>query len=243
MVVASLYGIGLFIAFLAAFLLSRLQLFREDAIQVYELPPYRLPSFKVLGKCAASECAAYLKKACSVVLMVMMVLWCFSYFPNGERSQSYLASAAREAAVIFEPLGFGDSWECVASLPGGIIAKESIIGFLHQQPSAAARRPQLQQDLPVLIEEALHSAKAAFLLEEGTVREPQTLTLWQGRSAPLKAYSFLVFVLLSIPCVMTLTAIASLYGRKLAVLCVVLMSVIPYVTAWLIYQGIGLFIG
>lgn len=95
----------------------------------------------------------------------------------------------------------------------------------------------------VLIEEALHSAKAAFLLEEGTVREPQTLTLWQGRSAPLKAYSFLVFVLLSIPCVMTLTAIASLYGRKLAVLCVVLMSVIPYVTAWLIYQGIGLFIG
>ena len=162
MVVASLYGIGLFIAFLAAFLLSRLQLFREDAIQVYELPPYRLPSLKVLGKCAASECAAYLKKACSVVLMVMMVLWCFSYFPNGERSQSYLASAAREAAVIFEPLGFGDSWECVASLPGGIIAKESIIGFLHQQPSAAARRPQLQQDLPVLIEEALHSAKAAF---------------------------------------------------------------------------------
>lgn len=243
MVIASLYGIGLFIAFLAAFLLSRLQLFREDAIQVYELPPYRLPSFKVLGKCAASECAAYLKKACSVVLMVMMVLWCFSYFPNGERSQSYLASAAREAAVIFEPLGFGDSWECVASLPGGIIAKESIIGFLHQQPSAAARRPQLQQDLPVLIEEALHSAKAAFLLEEVDVREPQTLTLWQGRSAPLKAYSFLVFVLLSIPCVMTLTAIASLYGRKLAVLCVVLMSVIPYVTAWLIYQGIGLFIG
>ena len=145
--------------------------------------------------------------------------------------------------MIFEPLGFGDSWECVASLPGGIIAKESIIGFLHQQPSAAARRPQLQQDLPVLIEEALHSAKAAFLLEEGTVREPQTLTLWQGRSAPLKAYSFLVFVLLSIPCLMTLTAIASLYGRKLAVLCVVLMSVIPYVTAWLIYQGIGLFIG
>ena len=239
-VVASLYGIGLFVAFLAAFLLSKLHMFKEDAIQLFELPPYRLPSLKVLGKSAAKECAAYLKKACTIVMMVMMVLWCFSYFPNGERSQSYLANTARDVSVLFAPLGFGDSWECVASLPGGIVAKESIVGFLHQDSSAKTRSFDFARDVPLIIEQGFQSAKRALLMQPAERSSITPFVPWQGKDAPLKAYSFLVYVLLSIPCVMTIAAIAGLYGRKLALYSVALMSIVPYVSALLIYQGMGL---
>ncbi|MEI3146518.1 MAG: hypothetical protein V8T10_00435 [Merdibacter sp.] len=46
--------------------------------------------------------------------------------------------------------------------------------------------------------------------------EPQPrLQLWEGDDAALRAYSFMVFVLLSIPCVMTLSALLRLYGRSM----------------------------
>ena len=55
--------------------------------------------------------------------------------------ESYLAAAAKAAAPVFEPLGFGDSWVCVASLPAGIAAKESIVGFLQPHQEEITARP------------------------------------------------------------------------------------------------------
>ena len=71
----------------------------------------------------------YVKKAFGIVLWAMVILWGISYFPTGNLSESYMATFAKTAAPIFEPAGFGNRWECVASLPGGIIAKETIVGY------------------------------------------------------------------------------------------------------------------
>ena len=238
-VVASLYGLGLFVAFFCAWILTKFTRFQETSIQVFELPPYRIPSFRVLGKSAAKECWNYVKKAFRVVLLVMIVLWSFSYFPTGEKEQSYLAKAAQRISVFFEPLGFGDRWECVAALPGGILAKESILAFLYPQETVHMRAPNLARDGQEILKKGVESAQASFFLLEKEEETAQAPLLWKGKEAPLKAYSFLVFVLLSIPCIMTLSAIRSLYGRKLMLYAVVLMCIIPYVLSFVIYQGIS----
>ena len=244
LVVASLYGIGLLVAFAAALILSRLQYFHDERIQVMELPPYRLPSLGAMGKTAFHEMIAYLRKACSVVLIVMMGLWCLSYLPSGERESSYLAAAAKAAAPVFEPLGFGDSWVCVASLPAGIAAKESIVGFLQPHQEEITARPiDLERDVPRLIQRALQCAKAATLLQKEEAQPQPRLQLWEGDDAALRAYSFMVFVLLSIPCVMTLSALLRLYGRSMMWMSVGMMTVIPYFASLLIYQIIHLLQG
>lgn len=238
LVIASLYGIGLFVAFAAAFALSHLRFFQETTITLAELPPYRLPSLKVLGKSAVHEMLAYLRKACSIVLMVMMVLWCFSYLPNGVREESYLARGAKAAAPLFEPLGFADSWECIASLPGGVIAKESIVGFLKQEERPIEpRRIDWAKDVPRLLDQTLDTIKRAMLMQgEAGREEVRTLQLWEGKDARVKAYSFLVFVLLSVPCVMSLSALARLYGRRVMLASALLMSIVPYLFSMGIYQ-------
>ena len=238
LVVASLYGIGLLVAFAAALILSRLQYFHDERIQVMELPPYRLPSLGAMGKTAFHEMIAYLRKACSVVLIVMMGLWCLSYLPSGERESSSLAAAAKAA------MGFGDSWVCVASLPAGIAAKESIVGFLQPHQEEITARPiDLERDVPRLIQRTLQCAKAATLLQKEEAQPQPQLQLWEGDDAALRAYSFMVFVLLSIPCVMTLSALLRLYGRSMMWMSMGMMTVIPYFASLLIYQIIHLLQG
>mgnify|MGYP003200749305 FL=1 len=67
--------------------------------------------------------------------------------------------------------------------------------------------------------------------------------VWEGDDAALRAYSFMVFVLLSIPCVMTLSALLRLYGRSMMWMSVGMMTVIPYFASLLIYQIIHLLQG
>lgn len=236
-VVASLYGIGLLIAFAAALILSRMQYFHEERIQVMELPPYRLPSFSVMGKTAFHEMIAYLRKACSVVLIIMMSLWCLSYLPSGERESSYLANASRSLSFVFAPLGFGDSWECVASLPAGIAAKESIVAFLQASQPEMTARPFTNEDISRLLSRTLECAKAATLLQKLPAQKEEGMRLWEkAKDAPLRAYSFLVFVLLSIPCMMTLSALLKLYGRRIMWMSVGMMIILPYLASLFLYQ-------
>ena len=235
-VIFSLYGIGLLIAFLCAWILSKFPYFREDDIYMMELPSYRLPSIRVLGKKACKECINYMKKACSVVLLVTVALWCFSYFPNGEREDSFLAKTAQKATFAFAPLGFGDSWECVASLPGGIVAKESILTYLYPQEEKVMRAPDFVNDFFAIVQEGIQAGKQALFLQTKAKTATPLLTIWQDEKAPLKAYCFLVYVLLSIPCVMTLSTIRTLYGNHLLICSILLMSIFPYLVTFLIYQ-------
>ena len=66
--------------------------------------------------------------------------------------------------------------------------------------------------------------------------------LWEGPEAPIKAYAYLVFVLLVIPCVVTLGAFVQEFGWKMLGIVMVLYSIVPYVISVLVYQIGRLFI-
>lgn len=251
----SIYGIGILLALVLALLASRFPIFHDDAMLVLELPPYRLPSLRVVLHKVKEEVKSYVRKACGIVLWAMVILWGLTYFPNGSVEDSFLAQGAKLVQPVFAPLGFGDRWECVAALPGGIIAKETIVGFLDtvlqpvQQQEASSIN--IGRDIRDIVYKGGNALKesAAFFLHTDVATKPQKdaqvshiRALWTGADAGIRSFSFMVYVLLSIPCIMTLQAVYYEYGKKLLLLTLVVMLVVPYLASLFIFQFFSLFL-
>jgi len=66
-------------------------------------------------------------------------------------------------------------------------------------------------------------------------------SLWSDEHANLRAFCFMVYVLLSIPCIMTLQAMFHEYGWKLMSISIGSMLLIPYLVSLLIFQIFSLF--
>lgn len=250
--ILSIYGIGILIALLVALSCSHLRHFRDESIQVLELPPYRLPSLSVMYKKVKEEVKGYVHKATSVVLWAMVVLWGLTYFPGNQLEQSYLAQFGQFAAPIYEPLGFGTRWESVAALPGSIIAKETVVGFL-DQVLLHEEREQIEpispwEDVQEVAYEFGATCKKfilSFVPHPMVQEQNDTLigaigNLWQDPLAKLRAYSYMVYLLLSIPCMMSLQALWREYGWKLCCSSILLMMILPYLVCFLLFQGFSL---
>lgn len=255
LMILSVYGIGIFMALLLALVLSRKKEFKDEGLFVMELPAYHLPNSSVVFHKVKEEVKNYVKKAFGIVLWAMVLLWGISYFPNGDIQTSYMASVSKLVAPIFEPAGFGTRWECVASLPGGVIAKETIVGYFHTVLQA-----QEEENIPVPdIKRDAFRIKDAFLttcqqavqdtlfptihLKAEDGQDVQALTtLWHDPYANLRAFSFMVYVLLSIPCIMTLQALYHEYGKKLLLLSLGIMLVLPYLVSIFIFQFFSFFL-
>lgn len=254
LMIVSVYGIGILLALLLALLFSRSKHLKDNELFLLELPPYRRPSFRIVIHKVKEEVKGYVKKATGVVLLAMIVLWGVSYFPNGKLEDSYMARFAKGITPIFEPLGFGNRWECVASLPGGIIAKETIVGFLDSVLSNP-KEPDIQPIDPMndgkrIIQQAFLSCKQSILsfAKIGVQLKPESKPqvanindLWKDAKAPLRSFSFMVYVLLSIPCIMSLQAMYHEYGKRLVCISILSMILIPYVVSLFIFQFFSMF--
>lgn len=250
--ILSIYGIGIFTALAVALVCSRFTSFRDDELLLLELPPYRMPSLKVIVNKVKQEVKHYIHKAFGIVLWAMVILWALSYFPNGNTETSLIAQFAKTAAPIYEPLGFGNRWECVAALPGSIAAKETVVGFMDQTLLKETRDEIAPIDPLNDMTELVHSFQDAcisfakgLVLQSDSHEQKDTLVaaiqgLWSDEKANARAYSYMVYLLLSIPCIMSLQALWREYGWKLALLSVLLMLIIPYAASFSVYQLLAL---
>lgn len=250
--ILSIYGIGIFTALAVALVCSRFTSFRDDELLLLELPPYRMPSLKVIVNKVKQEVKHYIHKAFGIVLWAMVILWALSYFPNGNTETSLIAQFAKTAAPIYEPLGFGNRWECVAALPGSIAAKETVVGFMDQTLLKETRDEIAPIDPLNDMTELVHSFQDAcisfakgLVLQSDSHEQKDTLVaaiqgLWSDEKANARAYSYMVYLLLSIPCIMSLQALWREYGWKLALLSILLMLIIPYAASFSVYQLLAL---
>lgn len=254
LMIISIYGIGILMAVVLALLFSTHKSFQDKDMLVLELPPYRLPSLSVVLHKVKEEVIGYVRKATGIVLWAMIILWGLTYFPNGDINSSYMQTVSKQVAFLFEPLGFGNRWECVASLPGGIVAKETIVGFLDtvlDKPDTEARAElhpieDIKESAVRLLQAGKQSIVSLFqyriqLKPESAPQVKEIRNLWHDRKANLRAFSFMVYVLLSIPCIMTLQAIYHEYGWRLLLVSITSMVVIPYTVSLCIFQFFSLF--
>ena len=134
-VMLSLYAAGILVAVVVSKLFSSFIIKGEDTPFVMELPPYRWPTAKAIGRHTWEKGKEYLKKMGGIILVASILVWALSYFsPAGvapSMEQSYIGLMGRWIAPLFSLQGF--NWQLDVSLIAGVGAKEivaSTIGVL-----------------------------------------------------------------------------------------------------------------
>lgn len=223
LILLGIYLIGILIAVASAAILNK-TLFKNETDQfVMELPPYRIPTLRNTLIHMWDKSAQYLKKMGTIILFASIVIWALCYFPhqkdtNNSATQienSYMGQIGHAIEPVIKPLGF--DWRMGVGLLSGMAAKEIIVsslGILYENEDAAS----LSESLPA------HFA---------TLSSPQ--------HSSLRAFSFMLFVLLYFPCTATLVAIGREAGWRWATFALVYTTAIAWIVSFAVWQIGSLF--
>jgi ferrous iron transport protein B len=132
LVVASLYVLGIIIAFFIGILFKNTIFKKDDEPFIIELPEYKLPEIKSLAMHTWEKGKSFLKKAGTIIFSISIIVWLMSNFNfNGftDINSSFLSFIGKALSPIFIPLGFA-SWQSTVALIAGIMAKEVVVGTM-----------------------------------------------------------------------------------------------------------------
>lgn len=134
LVMVGLYFFGIACGILYALILRRTWFRGEPVPFVMELPNYRLPGGKSVGRLIWEKAKDFLQKAFTIIFLATIVIWflqSFDYRLNvaATPDASLLAMLGGAVAPVFAPLGFGD-WRIATALLTGFTAKESVVSTL-----------------------------------------------------------------------------------------------------------------
>ena len=228
-VMLSLYVVGITMAVVVSNLFSRFVVKGEDTPFVMELPPYRMPTAKAIGRHTWEKGKEYLKKMGGIILVASIIVWALEYFPHNEslslqqqQEQSYIGRIGKTIEPAFAPQGF--NWKLDVSLIAGVGAKEivaSTIGVLYSGDDSFADDSTFSDD----------SAKYTRLHQ---LMQADGIT-------PLSAYCYLLFILLYFPCIATVVAVKNETGSwGWASFVAVYTTVLAWVVSAVVYQ-VGMF--
>ncbi len=228
LVLMSLYLIGIVVAIATATVLNK-TLFRNASDQfVMELPPYRIPTMRNTLIHMWDKSAQYLKKMGTVILLASIIIWALGYFPRPKEEMtlaqqtenSYIGRIGHAVEPVVKPLGF--DWKMGVSLVTGLAAKEIVVSSLGILYNGEAGDNENSQSL-------VESLRA------------QTDALGQPFFTPLKAYTFMLFILLYFPCIAAISAIWREAGRGWAVFSVLYTTSLAWLVSFAVWQIGSLF--
>jgi len=241
-VIFSLYVLGIVVAMVMARLLRAYVVKGPPTPFVMELPPYRMPTAKSVLIHMWNRAWMYIRKAGTVILAISIVVWFLSNFPRQieysaelsaaietagsveelspemklaaaeeELAKSYAGSIGHAIEPVMKPVGL-DNWKVGVALFAGFVAKEVVVstmGTLYSLGEADEEAPDLRR----------------------AIKQDPFFT-------PLKAYVFMVFVLLYMPCLATLVvAYRELGGWKWVGIMMGMSFGTAYVLAAVVWWG------
>ena len=128
LVMLSLYAVGILMAVIVSNLLSRFVFKGDDTPFVMELPPYRWPTTKAIGRHTWDKGQEYLKKMGGIILVASIIVWALSYYGTMGVAPSLAESFIGRMGQFIEPLFAlqGFNWQLDVSLIAGVGAKEIV---------------------------------------------------------------------------------------------------------------------
>lgn len=237
-VVLSLYVLGIVMAILTGLLLRRYWLTGKVTPVSLELPLYRWPSMRRLVKDVYLRLKLFLIRSGKLVIPFCVILGTLqSAIAHGWVLSEALKSNAEIFWIyvlhpILAPIGISiENWPAAVGLLTGSMAKEIVIATLN---TLYSQMPELLNvGKPFLI------LKSFMVLPE-MVRDQidfeASRRLMGAFGGPISAYSYLLFVLLYIPCISTLAIIRQEVGRFWQWFALLWSLWIAYSTASLFYQ-------
>ena len=213
------YFLGITAVLISGIILKKTRMFQGEAAPfVMELPAYRWPSLKSILVTTWDRVSSFVKKASTIILLAAIVIWFVTYFgwvdgrfqmlSSGQIDQSIVAGFGNAIAWIFKPLGWGE-WRPVVAALTGLVAKETVVSSF---------------GIFYGFSEVAEGGQAMW-------------TSLQAAFSALSATSFLIFVLLSAPCIATISSIRREMNNPMWTLFAVgYMSTVGYAVALMVFQ-------
>lgn len=209
------YFIGIAAIAITGVILKKTKAFVGDPSPfVLELPSYHMPRPKNILLHMWERSKAFIKKACTIILLSTIVLWLLGSYNTAlqpvDTADSILADVGQTVAPVFTPLGWGDQWEAVVGTVTGLLAKENVVATFG---SLYAGLDEISEDGSELWE------------------------IVAAKFTPLAAFSFMLFNLLCAPCFAAIGAInREMPNRRWTLFAVAYQCGLAYVVAMIVYQ-------
>ena len=224
-VMLSIYMVGIVMSVIVSKLMATFVIKGSDTPFVMELPPYRWPTAKAIGRHTWEKGKEYLKKMGGVILVASIIVWALGYFPHDDslstqqqQEHSYIGKIGKAIEPVFAPQGF--NWKLDVSLVTGIGAKEivaSTIGVLYSGDDSFADDDSFSDDAD------RYTTLGELMRKDGMT--------------PLTAYCYLLFILLYFPCVATIVAIKNETSSwRWALIAACYTTLIAWVVSATVYQ-------
>lgn len=214
----SMYLIGIIVAILTAYIISKFDGSKAEHALLIELPEYKTPNAHTIAIYVWEKVKDYLTKAGTVIFIASVIMWILLNFgPTGyvtDITQSFGSMIGKFIVPVFKPLGLG-YWQIIVALIAGIAAKEVVVsscGVLFGIQNITSTGGM--------------SALAATLggLGFGTAN----------------AYALMVFCLLYVPCTATIATInREVHSKKLTLGIISFQLIIAWLMSFIVYH-IGL---
>ncbi|WP_330984990.1 MULTISPECIES: Fe(2+) transporter permease subunit FeoB [Enterobacterales] len=231
--VFSLYVLGIVMAILTGLMLKHTIMRGEASPFVMELPVYHVPHLKSLIIQTWQRLKGFVLRAGKVIVIVSIFLSALNSFTLSGKAadninDSALASVSRVITPLFKPIGVHeDNWQATVGLFTGAMAKEVVVGTLNtlytaeniQQEAFDPATFNVLDELGAAAGETWQSLKDTFSLS--VLANPIEASKGDGEMATgamgvmsskfgsaAAAYSYLIFVLLYIPCISVMGAIS-----------------------------------
>ncbi len=134
LVMTILYFTGVVVGIGFAWILDHTAFRGEPVPFVMELPNYRFPSAKSVGRLIWDKAKDFLTRAFTIIFLATIIIWFLQSFDTHlnivtDSKDSILAPVGSLLAPLFAPLGFGN-WKISTALITGFMAKESVVSTL-----------------------------------------------------------------------------------------------------------------
>ncbi len=263
-IVFGLYLIGIVVAVISAMVVRKHLIAVPAGSFLLELPAYHRPTFKGLLLQTWQRLRGFLVRAGKAIVLVVVILNTVNSFGvdgsigNQDSEKSVLSAIGRTLTPIFHPMGIDEeNWPATVGIFTGIFAKEVVVGTLD-----ALYAPQTgagEADLSALLGAAVASVPENLAGLGGAFADPLGLNLDTlgdaGATATLQevelntiavmralfhgelgAFSYLLFILLYMPCVATIGVIYKELGSFWAIFSTTWSLIMAYSVAVAVYQ-------
>jgi ferrous iron transport protein B len=262
LIILFIYALGIFLAFISAKLFNNTLLKGKSMPFVMELPPYRMPTVKTILIHMWDRASSYLRKMGGIILAFSIVIWVLSEYPkphhieqkydtlieqtklefnraivtiqkeNPEKAKilydnynmalddleiqkrqemikyTFIGKIGTFIYPVLQPLGF--NWQMGVSLTTGFVAKEVVVSTMGVLYHAAD--------------------------DESNQNLSKKLINPRYGITPASALAFMIFVLIYIPCLATVIAIAREIGTRWALFSIVYQLFVAWIVSFGFYH-------
>ncbi len=224
-VMLSMYALGLFAAFVMAWLFKKTLLRSETPMLLLELPPYRAPALRGIAQRMWERALIFLRRAGTVILALSILLWALLTYPKPTTpdptpsevlSHSIGGRIGHAIEPVIAPLGY--DWKIGIGLVASFAAREvfvSTMGQIYNIEDADEENEDLRTQMR-------------------NERRPDGTPVF----TPLVCVSLMVFYVLAMQCISTVAIVRrETNSWRWPLFQIAYMTILAWLGAFITYQG------